>query len=1011
MDKIYPGGMIWLILLFAMPLNLDGQSTNTSQKIEKADSLIDVEDFDTAIQAWEALANLNSISKKEKALFQSKIHYAIGLKLSKESKYTEAAKAFEDALAAGYELEAEKHATFLKDLHTSYYHALAYSGDWENALAAAVSGFTHIGAFIDGKDKADYIYDLGFLNDKVGNFAEAIQLYEASIQELKKLDGDHTFDIGLAYNNLSTNYKKMGFFSARLNSLVQAQKFWESKPETVEDHYFITLYGNLLKVYLEYGDIALAEKMLHKTDSILQAEGNLSPGQIINQHRLHIILHTARNQVENASERLDDFYTYYLTLSDANRKKYHTYLLAGIQSLVDNQVSANQTETSAHYLDIGLEIARKYNNLYYQMALNSEYSKISDRENEPPSAAIAYLDKALSVNEKTNIGQENLMTLNLRKAHYYNLDQQPDSARKYIQIALNNLEGFDGNDLYELSIDHFERQNSVYIINALINAAELHLLFDDQNNDNNDAMLSLHLYELAARVFESYYQKGSYNASLNSVNKDIVEGIFTALQVLGKPLSADLLELLEQNKSQTLRKEFEAKQQEYTALPIDLLNNRNLLSARFAELRDASLAFPDSIALSRRKTEIQREINALTQRIDSIDPQFDKLYPSDLTVLEIQKKLSDRELIIQYVQGRKSSFAVLISGKDCTLYTLGSRPKIDSLVTDYHESIKNPGSEIDALSERCYRALILPFEDKLKEYGEVIIIPDGKLNYLAFESLKPENSTEYLVHSHYLSYSPSLSLWYLTASSDRPDPGIEKKRMAAFAPVYTAGYYTDRRSENTENRLVNIEGATREAKRIAQDFGGDFYTRDDASKRKFIGQTNNYEVYHLAMHTIYADEDTENSKLVFQNEEKLSFNELYALHFPAEMVVLSACNTGIGQLRDGEGMQSLSQALTYSGVQSSVYSLWPVPDKETAEIMLLFYENLKLGFSKRTALAEAKKAFISENPLKNHPYFWAGFVLQGNQNAIMPASTYWPYGLGIAIILVILTAVIWRRLR
>ena len=106
------------------------------------------------------------------------------------------------------------------------------------------------------------------------------------------------------------------------------------------------------------------------------------------------------------------------------------------------------------------------------------------------------------------------------------------------------------------------------------------------------------------------------------------------------------------------------------------------------------------------------------------------------------------------------------------------------------------------------------------------------------------------------------------------------------------------------------------------------------------------------------------------------------------MDVLSACDTGNGVLKSGEGIMSISRALTYAGVQSSVYSLWQVPDKETAEIIIDFYKNLKEGQYKDEALSNAKKTFISKNPLKAHPYFWAGFVVNGNTEPL-EITKYW----------------------
>src|SRR5690606_19594834 len=88
---------------------------------------------------------------------------------------------------------------------------------------------------------------------------------------------------------------------------------------------------------------------------------------------------------------------------------------------------------------------------------------------------------------------------------------------------------------------------------------------------------------------------------------------------------------------------------------------------------------------------------------------------------------------------------------------------------------------------------------------------------------------------------------------------------------------------------------------------------------------------------------------------------------------------------------SLSRALTYSGVRSSVYSLWQVPDVETSEIMVSFYSYLKEGKAKDEALALAKRDFLKNNPLKTHPFFWAGFVINGDNTAIQTQQPYKQY--------------------
>jgi CHAT domain-containing protein len=148
------------------------------------------------------------------------------------------------------------------------------------------------------------------------------------------------------------------------------------------------------------------------------------------------------------------------------------------------------------------------------------------------------------------------------------------------------------------------------------------------------------------------------------------------------------------------------------------------------------------------------------------------------------------------------------------------------------------------------------------------------------------------------------------------------------------------------------------------------------------------------MHAVLFDNDFNKSCLLFNNAQPLYFSEMYTTSFPAEMIVLSACNTGAGKLMAGEGMMSLSKAFTYAGVKSTVVSLWQVPDKETSDLMALYYQHLKKGKSKSEALAQAKKDFIKNNPLKNHPYYWSGFILTGNDEAIVNNYSWLYYVLG-----------------
>ena len=120
-----------------------------------------------------------------------------------------------------------------------------------------------------------------------------------------------------------------------------------------------------------------------------------------------------------------------------------------------------------------------------------------------------------------------------------------------------------------------------------------------------------------------------------------------------------------------------------------------------------------------------------------------------------------------------------------------------------------------------------------------------------------------------------------------------------------------------------------------------------------------------------------------QYDDSLMLEELYAQRLHAEMVVLSACETGIGELYKGEGIMSLGRGFTYAGARSLISSLWEVNDRSTAMIMKAFYQYLAEGVEKDLALQQAKKDYLSRSDqFQSHPYFWAAFVANGDMKAL-----------------------------
>ena len=147
-------------------------------------------------------------------------------------------------------------------------------------------------------------------------------------------------------------------------------------------------------------------------------------------------------------------------------------------------------------------------------------------------------------------------------------------------------------------------------------------------------------------------------------------------------------------------------------------------------------------------------------------------------------------------------------------------------------------------------------------------------------------------------------------------------------------------------------------------------------------------------------------------DDFLSLEELFHLRLPAEMVVLSACETGIGKLYRGEGISSLARGFSYAGSRSIITTLWKVNDEATAQIMAQFYQNLDQGISKDESLRLAKLAYLeTADNLTAHPFYWSGYVPIGNMMPVEGGENDWWWVVLIFILLGVGFGRYWKRVR
>lgn len=978
-------------LTFIFTLTLQAFQEDLSFKINQADSLLTEKEYQLSANLWKEILQLSEEASPQYVLASSKLQFSNGKLLESNGDYSNAAEAYQKALTIIENYNTTTQTHYRVDIYNALYHALAYAGNWQAALERGNEGLTLFDKSIDQETRADYIYDLAYINDQLGNYEQAIALYQKSITLYKGLEENKNFDLGLAYNNLAIYYRQIGFFSERLNSFEKAQAYWE-KDTTINSSYLTTLYGNLMKLYIEYGDQNKARELYHSIINLSSPDA-ATPTRA-NEHRLKVIYHTFANEIKEAESELKAFGDFYYSLSTQEKKQFNHYYLAALIDMGDYLISLQHYDKATRFLTLALEVARTNDQPYYQMLTHTKLAKINI-DKKQYLLAVEHLQQALAMRRRTDIGAVNEVNILIKIATLQAKVDQTVAASQNIYEALSILSGVPLTDPKAITLETFEKQHSSFFISALKDAAGFYLALFETTKNREEALNAKYLYELSAQVFALYYQNGEYNTSLNFLNKAINEGLYAIHTALELPLSESLLTLIEGNNSQVLRNEFERKHLQFLNVESNTLNNRNFLHLKLqstpTENTEVRQKLTDSIAL-------------LDTQIAANEPLYHSFYNEEVTLQKIRNHLAVNELLIKYFTGVQQTYAITISQEEIKLYniaeTTGLQEKLEHYFQLLHNPIKNPITQ----SQELYLQLIAPLEQELKKYNTLTILPDDFLHYLPFEVL--DNTGTPLIQTHQIHYANSLALWLLIKNMP-PVSGENKNLFAAFAPRYNRD--ESKSVDSRGNRFQDIAGATNEARVIAAGINGDLFLDEQATLDNFMERTTSYNIYHLAMHALLDENQHTNSALVFQDNKYLDFSSLYGLYFPADLVVLSACNTGVGQLAAGEGLLSLSRALTYSGVRSSVYSLWEVPDEETSEIMISFYDYLNQGMNKATALAEAKRDFIKNNPLKTHPYYWAGFVINGDTLPIIKKEN--PYKWYLAGGVVLVAALFFRRQR
>ena len=429
--------------------------------------------------------------------------------------------------------------------------------------------------------------------------------------------------------------------------------------------------------------------------------------------------------------------------------------------------------------------------------------------------------------------------------------------------------------------------------------------------------------------------------------------------------------------------------------------------------------------LDRLGTEYKNILATINARYPAYE-QITQPRSWDLSRIQEEVIADDDTVLLEYFLGSEKSYVWVVTRTGITNHELPSEVVISNKVQSLYELLREPAKpegkpKLDQATQELAQMILSPVADQLNKQ-RIIVAADGALNYIPFQMLPATPSNpEPLVARHEIINAPSASiLGELRKEAGRR--GVRSKALAAFGnPIFAAQNGQPQKNEQPgkeqlKNAVRNIElkGDTLDLSTVGPLF---YSAREIANLRDVVSEdqtfaATEYEatrdqllsmdltqfaILHFATHGLLDPKRPENSGLLLSTinregkplEGFVGLQDVYSLRAPVDLVVLSACQTGLGKDIRGEGLVGLTRGFMYAGATSVVASLWKVQDEATAELMKRFYtEMLKNGMTPAAALRSAQNS-IRQIPDWSAPHYWAGFTLQGEYRYVVNSSRGW----------------------
>jgi len=768
-----------------------------------------------------------------------------------------------------------------------------------------------------------------------GNISESILAYENALHFYKQTNIKNYDIVEYCLKPLANNYTRIGDYSRADDIFKYTLQLAE---QSKNKSHLITTYLNLS---IQYQSINKNNKAIAILEKALQIKS------ITNEHKAKVYSQIARNYYKiDAYTKSYEYNTKSFAMTKNNKTKLICYTNISLIYIKNKQYIK-----ALNFLEETIAFAKK---------INAEKRMIAKIYN-----LIAIVNFNLNKNKKALGFYQKGLEAVLKNYNPSTIYENPKSGTFYAENTIQ--EAFDGRASIFAKLNDFENAiknyNLAFEIEKLLQktytSQESKIRQQVENRARSEKLVTIYLQQ-----YKKSNLKKHLELAFNSVER-------SKANVLSNTLNTKFLKSNLQNDSLFQKEKNLVEKKAILTKKINLEELKN----KQADLDKLKLYIS-------QKTKITTTLQVLKQQLFKKYP-FLNNSTQIAPVREIQEKLlfknqklieffdTQNNLYIFTVDKNKPiSFRKII--KD-SLYNKSLQEFISYFAKGNSSKLKNDISAYQKNAYYLYTKLLQP-ELANSKTKLLTIIPDGKLNFLAFDALLT-NKTEsinfgklpYLLFQNSINYAYSSTI--LMQQKSQFKSSSKQNKLIGFFPVFENNYRDLQELTYTLNEETDIKKYTK----------GNYYSAGKATKDIFLKRANEFDIIHLSTHAS-AGNFFEPAHIEFRNST-LYLPEIYGLNLNANLLVMSACETGIGKLQKGEGVMSLARGFSYTGVENLLVSLWKVNDKATSILMRNFYKNYKKSNNKCESLHQAKLDYLTTKNISNNkksPYYWSSFIFIGN---------------------------------